>query len=217
MGLFGRSDKESSAKSASSGSNTFDFLVIGLGNPGQQYARTRHNVGEEAVNLLASRHGGRLSPSRDHALVDDVRIGSKRVVLAFPTTFMNESGRAARSLVRRHGFAGANRPLDARHLIVVHDELDLPPGVVRVKVGGGLGGHNGLRSITADLGTQDYIRVRIGVGKPPNKEQGANHVLNKVPKVERDVLDVSVQIAADAIERILADGVDAAMNAFNAS
>ena len=211
MGLFGRSDKESSAKSAS-GNNTFDYLVVGLGNPGKQYARTRHNVGEEVAALLASRHGGSLKTSRDHALVDDVRIGSKRVVLAFPTTFMNESGKAVRALSRRYGF---NRGPIAERLIVVHDELDLPPGTVRVKVGGGLGGHNGLRSITADLGTQDYIRVRIGVGKPVNKEQGANHVLSKVPAAERQTLDVSVQIAADAVERIVADGAPAAMNAFN--
>lgn len=211
MGLFGRSDKESSARSAS-GNNTFDYLVVGLGNPGKQYARTRHNVGEEVAALLASRHGGSLKTSRDHALVDDVRIGSKRVVLAFPTTFMNESGKAVRALSRRYGF---NRGPIAERLIVVHDELDLPPGTVRVKVGGGLGGHNGLRSITADLGTQDYIRVRIGVGKPVNKEQGANHVLSKVPAAERQTLDVGVQIAADAVERIVADGAPAAMNAFN--
>jgi len=211
MGLFGRSDKESSAKSAS-GNNTFDYLVVGLGNPGKQYARTRHNVGEEVAALLASRHGGSLKTSRDHALVDDVRIGSKRVVLAFPTTFMNESGKAVRDLSRRYGF---NRGPIAERLIVVHDELDLPPGTVRVKVGGGLGGHNGLRSITADLGTQDYIRVRIGVGEPVNKEQGANHVLSKVPAAERQTLDVGVQIAADAVERIVADGAPAAMNAFN--
>ncbi len=211
MGLFGRSDKESSATSAS-GNNTFDYLVVGLGNPGKQYARTRHNVGEEVAALLASRHGGSLKTSRDHALVDDVRIGSKRVVLAFPTTFMNESGKAVRDLSRRYGF---NRGPIAERLIVVHDELDLPPGTVRVKVGGGLGGHNGLRSITADLGTQDYIRVRIGVGKPVNKEQGANHVLSKVPAAERQTLDVGVQIAADAVERIVADGAPAAMNAFN--
>lgn len=211
MGLFGRSDKESSAKSVSS-NNTFDYLVVGLGNPGKQYARTRHNVGEEVAAVLASRHGGSLKTSRDHALVDDVRIGSKRVVLAFPTTFMNESGKAVRALSRRYGF---NRGPIAERLIVVHDELDLPPGAVRVKVGGGLGGHNGLRSITADLGTQEYIRVRIGVGKPVNKEQGANYVLSKVPAAERQTLDVSVQIAADAVERIVADGAAAAMNAFN--
>lgn len=201
MGLFGRSDHTSAP--------TFDALVVGLGNPGRQYARTRHNVGEEVVALLAERHGAKLAPSRDSALVADTRIGTHRVVLAFPTTFMNDSGQAVSKLIRRHGFR------DVGGLVVIHDELDLPPGTVRVKVGGGLGGHNGLRSITATTGTQDYIRVRIGVGKPTNKEQGANHVLSRVPAEERKVLDVAVQVAADAVEAIVTQGVDAAMNTFN--
>jgi PTH1 family peptidyl-tRNA hydrolase len=141
--------------------------------------------------------------------VADTRIGTHRVVLAFPTTFMNDSGQAVAKLIRRHGFR------DVRGLVVIHDELDLPPGTVRVKVGGGLGGHNGLRSITSTTGTQDYIRVRIGVGKPTNKEQGANHVLSRVPAEERKVLDVAVQVAADAVEAIVTQGVDAAMNTFN--
>jgi len=201
MGLFGRSDHTSAP--------TFDALVVGLGNPGRQYARTRHNVGEEVVALLAERRGTTLAPSRDLALVADTRIGTHRVVLAFPTTFMNDSGQAVAKLIRRHGFR------DVRGLVVIHDELDLPPGTVRVKVGGGLGGHNGLRSITSTTGTQDYIRVRIGVGKPTNKEQGANHVLSRVPAEERKVLDVAVQVAADAVEAIVTQGVDAAMNTFN--
>jgi len=212
MGLFGRSDKDSSAKSAT-GNSTFDYLVVGLGNPGKQYARTRHNVGEEVAALLASRHGGSLKTSRDHALVDDVRIGSKRVVLAFPTTFMNESGKAVRALSRRYGF---NRGPIAERLIVVHDELDLPPGVVRVKVGGGLAGHNGLRSITQHLKTQEFVRVRIGVGKPPSKERGGEHVLSKVPTNERAMLDDAVQRAADAVELILKHGADTAMQQTNA-
>lgn len=205
MGLFGRSAKSDGDRPR----QTFDALVVGLGNPGSRYARTRHNVGAEVVALLAERHGSALKDGRDSALTSDVRIGDKRAVLAFPTTFMNESGRAVSALMRRHGFR------DVTGLVVVHDELDLPPGTVRVKFGGGLGGHNGLRSITQHTGTQDYTRVRIGVGKPTHKDAGADHVLSKVPAAERQVLDVSVQIAADAVEKILVDGVDAAMNHFN--
>lgn len=203
MGLFGR------ATPSSSTSSTFDALVVGLGNPGQKYARSRHNVGEEVVIELARRHGDPLKPSRDSALVSEVRFDGHRVVLAFPTTFMNESGQAVRKLTRRFGFKSVDG------LIIVQDELDLPPGTVRIKKGGGLGGHNGLRSVSAHMGTDDYIRVRIGVGKPSNKEQGAQHVLSKVPKDERERLDVAVNIAADAVEKIVASGVDAAMNAFN--
>ena len=195
----------------------FDAFVVGLGNPGREYAHSRHNVGEEAVVEVARRHGETLKASRDSALVADLTIrssgASRRVLLAFPTTFMNESGQAVSKLMRRHGIReistlGAN-------FIVVQDELDLPPGTVRVKFGGGLGGHNGLRSITSHVGTQDYTRVRIGVGKPPSKEQGANHVLSRVPAAERKVLDVAVQVAADAIESIITYGVDVTMNKFN--
>ena len=187
-----------------------DALVVGLGNPGREYARTRHNVGEEAVGLLAERLGERLKPGRDKALVAEARLGGKRVVLAFPTTYMNLSGEAVGAMMRRYKVESPSQ------LIVVHDELDLPPGVVRVKVGGGLAGNNGLRSITQHLKTQDYVRVRIGIGKPPSKERGADHVLSRVPKAERDLLDVAVQVAADAVEVIVTLGAEAAQQRFNA-
>ncbi len=188
----------------------FDALVVGLGNPGKEYQRSRHNVGEEVVRELARRCGETLKGGRDLALVAETRLAGRRVVLAFPLTYMNESGQAVRKLVRRYGFT------DPAQIVVVHDELDLPPGTLRVKVGGGLAGHNGLRSITAHLGTQDFLRVRIGVGKPPSKEHGARHVLSKVPKAERALLDVAVQEAADAVELILAEGPDAAMQRYHA-
>ena len=212
MGLFGRSSRSSdlSGKNASS----FDALVIGLGNPGKQYARSRHNVGEEVVVELARRGNEALKSGRDSALVAEVRItnatqNTKRAVLAFPTTFMNESGQAVSKLMRRYGF----KSVDA--LIVIQDELDLAPGTVKIKKGGGLSGHNGLRSIASHVATQEFIRVRLGVGKPSNKEQGANHVLSKVPAAERQLLDVAVNVAADAVEKIILDGVDAAMNMYN--
>lgn len=186
-----------------------DALIVGLGNPGKEYARTRHNVGEEAVGILARRLGDTLKVGRDKALVAETRLGDHRVVLAFPTTYMNESGQAVGALVRRHKLT------DPARIIVVHDELDLAPGVVRVKLGGGLAGNNGLRSITQHLHTQDYVRVRIGIGKPPSKERGAHHVLSRVPAAERTLLDVAVERAADVVETIVTRGVDAAMQAFN--
>jgi len=187
----------------------FEWLIVGLGNPGKDYPRTRHNVGEATVLRLASRLGDRLKAGRDQALLSESRLGGKRVVLAFPITFMNESGNSVGKLVRRY------RLDDLTRLVVVHDELDLPPGVVRVKAGGGLAGHNGLRSITAHVHSQDYLRVRIGVGKPPTKEQGADHVLSRLPSSERTLLDEAVERAADAVETIVADGVEAAMRQFN--
>lgn len=187
-----------------------DWLVVGLGNPGKEYAGTRHNVGFEVVDLVARRHGGRLRPGKERALVDQVRIDGQRVALAEPTTYMNLSGESVAPLVRRFGID------DPTRLVIVQDELDLPTGRVRVKVGGGLAGHNGLRSIKAHLHTDAFVRIRIGVGKPPSKEHGADHVLKKVGRTDREALAVAVEIAADAVELIVAQGADSAMNQVNA-
>ncbi|MBA3286523.1 MAG: aminoacyl-tRNA hydrolase [Acidimicrobiia bacterium] len=188
-------------------------MVVGLGNPGKEYARTRHNVGEEVVAELARRRGDTLKGGRDNALVAESRLPAPgddlRVVLAFPLTYVNESGQSVRALVRRYGIE------DPTHVVIVHDELDLPPTTVRVKAGGGLAGHNGLRSIVAHLKTQDFLRVRIGVGKPPSKERGADHVLSRLPVRQRELYDVAVQEAADAVELLLLEGVDTAMRAYN--
>ena len=186
-----------------------DLLVVGLGNPGAEYAGTRHNVGADTVALLAERHGGALKRSKEHALSAEVRIGDRRVALAFPQTYYNESGQSVRLLASRHGVE------DPRKVVVVHDELDLEPGRLKVKVGGGLAGNNGLRSIKSHLHTDDFVRVRIGVGKPPGRQHGADHVLRRPGKAERTELDVAVQEAADAVELIATDGPDAAMARFN--
>jgi len=185
-----------------------DLLVVGLGNPGDEYARTRHNVGAEVVEILAKRHGATLKKGKERARVDQVRIGSSLVALAIPLTYMNESGMAVAPLVRRYG-------VEPEQLVIVQDELDLPVGVLKVKNGGGLAGHNGLRSIKAHVHSDAFLRVRIGVGKPVSKEHGADHVLKKFSKRERTEIDVVLQEAADAVETIIADGVDAAMNRTN--
>jgi PTH1 family peptidyl-tRNA hydrolase len=185
-----------------------DLLVVGLGNPGDEYRGSRHNLGAEVVELLAERHGGRLRKRKERALVDEVTIDGRRVALAVPVTYVNDSGNAVGALLRRFG-------VDPEQLVVVHDELDLPVAELRVKSGGGLAGHNGLRSIVDHLHTEDFQRVRIGVGKPVSKERGADHVLNRFGKRERAEVDVTVEQAADAVEVIARDGVDAAMNRFN--
>jgi PTH1 family peptidyl-tRNA hydrolase len=185
-------------------------LAVGLGNPGAEYARTRHNAGADAIALLAERHGERLKRTKELALTAELRVDGRRLAVAFPQTYMNESGQSVAPLVRRFGITELER------LVVVHDELDLPLGKIQVKAGGGLAGHNGLRSIKAHLHTDVFTRVRIGIGKPPGgKEQGANHVLKAPSKKDRTELDVSIELAADAVEAILAEGVVAAQNRFN--
>ena len=187
-----------------------DLLVVGLGNPGPEYAGTRHNVGFDVIDLLVDRHGGRLRKSRDRALVGEVTIAGRRVALAVPQTFMNLSGEAVGPLVRHQGID------DLHDLVIVQDELDLPVGRLKVKVGGGLAGHNGLRSIKAHLHSDDFVRVRIGVGKPPSPEAGADHVLKRPAKAVRQALQDMVVRAADTVEAIVDEGPDAAMGRFNA-
>jgi len=185
-----------------------DLLVVGLGNPGSEYAHTRHNVGADVVELLAKRHGAALKKGKERALADQVRVGSSLVALAVPLTYMNDSGLAVSALARRYG-VGPER------IVVVQDELDLPVAALKLKAGGGLAGHNGLRSIKAHLHSDEFLRVRIGVSKPVSKERGADHVLNKFGKRERAEIDVTIERAADAVEAIARDGMTAAMNAFN--
>ena len=199
-----------SRKSARTGTPA-DLLVVALGNPGADYVGTRHNIGVEVVEQLADRYGERLKKSKERALVAEINVDGRRVALAFPMTFMNLSGEAVAPLCRRHGIE------DHHRLVIVHDELDLPVGRMKVKVGGGLAGHNGLKSIKAHLHTDDFVRVRIGVGKPPGRQAGRNYVLNRPGKAERQELDVVVAEAADAVLTILTDGPDVAMGRFNGS
>jgi len=183
---------------------------VGLGNPGAEYAGTRHNIGADVIALLAARHGQRLRAAKAaRALVAEVVVGGRRLALAFPQTYMNDSGLAVAPLVRRFGID------DLADLVIVHDELDLPVGRVQVKAGGGLAGHNGLKSVKAHLHTDAFTRIRVGIGKPAGRTQGLDHVLGPPAKSEKAQLEVAVELAADAVELILAEGVVAAQNRFN--
>lgn len=186
-----------------------DFLIVGLGNPGQQFEGTRHNVGAAVVDVLAGRADTRLRKTKARALAAGVLMSDKRVVLSFPQTFVNNSGEAVRLLVQSYGIQ------EAHHIVIVHDELDLETGRLRLKAGGGLAGHNGLRSVTHHLGTTEYVRLRIGVGKPPISQSGADWVLRRPSKADREILDVAVEQAADAVEQLIAEGVERTMAAVN--
>jgi len=184
-------------------------LVVGLGNPGNDYEGTRHNIGVEVVLELAERYGGKLKASREAAHADELRVGEHRVAIAFPQTFMNRSGESVKQLVRRYGIE------DLQRLVVVHDELDLEPGRFKVKVGGGLAGHNGLKSIRDHLKSEDFVRLRIGVGKAPSRMRGADWVLKRPGKADRALLDDVVETAADAAEMLLVEDATLVMNRFN--
>jgi PTH1 family peptidyl-tRNA hydrolase len=184
-------------------------LVVGLGNPGPKYADTRHNVGFAVVELLADRAGARFRPHKGIADVAEGRLGTGRVVLAKPRSYMNVSGGPVSNVVRYFKTAPTE-------MIVVHDDLDLPFGTIRLKRGGGEGGHNGLRSISQSLGTRDYLRARFGIGRPPGRMDPADFVLRRFSGAERTEADLAVQLCADAVEALLSDGLEPAQNRFHA-
>ncbi|MEV0461496.1 aminoacyl-tRNA hydrolase [Nocardia tengchongensis] len=181
-------------------------LVIGLGNPGSEYERTRHNVGFMVADLLAERVGGRFTVhKKSGADLLEARLDGRKVLLAKPRTYMNLSGRPVAALANFFS-------VPATEVIVVHDELDLPFGQIRLKRGGGEGGHNGLRSISQALTTKDYLRVRFGIGRPPGRQDPADYVLKPFSAPERKEVPVIVEQTADAVELLLRVGLETAQN-----
>jgi PTH1 family peptidyl-tRNA hydrolase len=188
------------------------LLIVGLANPGSEYEGSRHNVGGDALRLAVQRRGAKLTlERRQRALSVTITTPRGPVTLAVPTTFMNESGAALPPLLRRTSID------DLTKLVVVHDELDLEPGRLQLKFGGGLAGHNGLRSIAQTLSTQDFARLRVGIGKPPTKEQGADYVLRRPTGKSREAAQADVARAADAIETLLDYDFDEAQRRVNGS
>ena len=192
---------------------TAPFLVVGLGNPGKEYAKNRHNVGFMVADLLAERIGGKFGRHRRAvAEVAEGRLGlgGPKLVLVKPLTYMNLSGGPVVALAQFY-------KVPPGQIVAVHDELDIPYGQVRAKIGGGEGGHNGLRSMSKSLGTKDYARVRFGIGRPPGRQDPADFVLSDFSTVERKELEFLVDRAADVAEAIVTRGVEWAQNAYNGS
>lgn len=185
------------------------YLVIGLGNPGPTYAGTRHNAGFMVLDLLAGRSGSKFKAHRGRADLVEGRLGQQRVLLAKPKCYMNDSGGPAASL--RDFF---KVPTD--RIVVVHDEIDLPYGVLRLKLGSGDNGHNGLKSIRSSLGTGEWLRVRFGVGRPTGAQEPADFVLSDFSSAQRRELPFHLDRAADAVEALISEGLTAAQNRFNA-
>ncbi|MFF0545400.1 aminoacyl-tRNA hydrolase [Nocardia thailandica] len=184
-------------------------LVVGLGNPGPEYERTRHNVGFLVADVLAERVGGRFAVhKKSGADLLQARLDGRQVLIAKPRTYMNLSGRPVAALAKFFSV-----PPD--QIVVVHDELDLPFGAIKLKQGGGEGGHNGLRSVSQALTTKDYVRTRIGIGRPPGRQDPADFVLKAFAAPERKEVPVIVEQAADAVELVLRVGLEAAQNALH--
>ncbi|GAD83997.1 aminoacyl-tRNA hydrolase [Nocardia asteroides] len=184
-------------------------LVVGLGNPGPEYERTRHNVGFLVADVLAERVGGRFAVhKKSGADLLQARLDGRQILIAKPRAYMNLSGRPVAALAKFFSV-----PVD--QVIVVHDELDLPFGTIKLKQGGGEGGHNGLRSISQALTTKDYLRTRIGIGRPPGRQDPADYVLKPFAAPERKEVPVIVEQAADAVELLLKVGLETAQNSLH--
>lgn len=186
------------------------WLVVGLGNPGPQYAGNRHNVGQMVLDVLAGRMNGSFTTHKTRAQVLDGRLGiapggapGPRAILAKPASYMNVSGGPVGALVKFYD-------VPPERLLVVHDELDLPADTLRLKLGGGEGGHNGLKSISSALGTKNYLRLRVGIGRPPGRMDPADYVLRDFSAVERPGLGVTLEEAADAVEEVVQLGLEKA-------
>lgn len=186
------------------------WLIAGLGNPGAEYAGNRHNCGFMVADVLAARIGAGFKRDRSRAVVASGRLAGFPVTLAKPQTYMNLSGGPVASL--RHFYK-----LPPDQVVVIHDDLDIPFDTIRLKLGGGDNGHNGLRSVTAALGTRDYFRVRVGIGRPPGRMDAADYVLHDFSAAERKLLPLVLERAADAVETLLRQGLAAAQNEFHAS
>ncbi|HKD65929.1 MAG TPA: aminoacyl-tRNA hydrolase [Candidatus Binataceae bacterium] len=206
--LFGSFRRSLSKSEPTAAQSHIDWVIIGLGNPDEQYRRSRHNLGFMALDRLAHRHAVRLDQRRFKAYLGRGEIDGRTVMLGEPQTYMNLSGEAVAPIL---GYF----KVKATRLIVIHDELDLDVGTVRIKRGGGHAGNNGIRSIIDSLGTGGFVRVRIGVGKPPQGRDGVSHVIQSLTRDELAAFDPILERAADAVEAVIQIGVERAMNKFN--
>ena len=184
------------------------YLIVGLGNPTREYEHTRHNAGFDTVDMLADRLNISVKEKKHKGLCGKGMLGAEKVILLKPQTYMNLSGESVRA-------AADFYKIDHEHIIVMYDDIDLDVGKLRVRAKGSAGGHNGIKNIIAHLGTQEFPRVRIGVGAKPDRMDLADYVLGRFPQVEQSVMEDAFKEAAEAAAAIVEDGIDAAMNRFN--
>lgn len=188
------------------------WLIAGLGNPGPGYSGNRHNVGQMVLDVLGARLGGKFGTSKARAVVLEGRlgIGGPKLILAKPLTYMNLTGGPVSQLAKFYG-------IEPDHVVAVHDEIDIPFNTIKLKIGGGEGGHNGLRDMSKALGTKDYLRIRVGVGRPPGRQEAADYVLRDFSSTEKKDLPILLEEAADAVESVVLDGLLTAQQKFHSA
>ena len=184
------------------------YVIVGLGNPGKEYADTRHNMGYKAIDVLSSDENIEIRRNKFHSVIGQGRVAGKKVILVKPETYMNRSGIAVREAAMYFNAAPEN-------LIVIYDDIDLPAGSIRIRKSGGAGTHNGMKSVIEQLGTKDFVRIRIGVGAAEAGQDLVDRVIGEVPAAERELLQKAAAEAADAVRDIITIGVDNAMNRHN--
>ena len=184
------------------------YVVVGLGNPGKQYENTRHNVGFNVIDILAKEYDISVTKIKHKALIGEGRIGSEKVLLVKPQTYMNLSGESIIEAIKFY-------KIDTNKIIVIYDDIDVKPGKIKIRKKGGPGSHNGMKSVINSLGSQEFSRIRVGIGTPEHKNDMINYVIGKVPKEELEQLDEGTSTAKEAVTEIIKNGIDIAMNKFN--
>ena len=184
------------------------YIIVGLGNPGDKYEKTRHNVGFNVIDLLAKEYSIDVSKIKHKALIGEGRVGTEKVILVKPMTYMNLSGESVKEVAEFYN-------LKPEEIIVIYDDMDIEKGHIKIRKKGGAGSHNGMKSVVEELQSTDFARIRVGIGQPEFKSDMINYVIGKVPQEEQEILQQGVEKAAKAVEEILKNGIDIAMNKFN--
>lgn len=184
------------------------YLIVGLGNPENEYARTRHNMGFDTVNIIANKYKIEMNRTKFNAIYGSGTINNEKVILVKPQTYMNLSGTAVREFVKFY-------KLEKEEIIIIYDDMDIETGIMKIRKKGGAGTHNGMKSVVQELGTEEFPRVRIGIGTPEHKNDAINYVIGHIPDEEYEILQTGVKKASEAVEEIIKNGIDIAMNKYN--
>lgn len=184
------------------------YLIVGLGNPEEKYSNTRHNMGFNTINKLSKQYGIEINKNNFKGLYGTGIIENQKVILLKPQTFMNLSGESIKETINFY-------KIDKKQLIIIYDDIDIEPGIIKIRKTGGPGTHNGMKSVIQNISTKDFTRIRVGIGEPKHKNDLINYVIGNIPEEEREILDKATTLAKDAIIEIIKNGVDNAMNKYN--